>query len=129
MEVGVDVDVDDPYFSKFKSSGIWGSIIEKLWLMMVHLLDLRMYAKGSSRLEHETDWSLLTRRSEKNVPSCVATWHGWMKSMDSKSFFETVTERPDLLPQYLDAAKDSSIKSPNLQMLVLHYHDVTMRCC
>ena len=48
MEVGVDVDVDDPYFSKFKSSGInfWGSIIEKLWLMMVHLLDLRMYAKG-----------------------------------------------------------------------------------
>lgn len=105
------------------------NIIEKLWLMMVPLLNLRMYSRGSSRLEHETDWSLLMRRSEKNVPSCVATWHGWMKSMDSKSFFQTVTERPDLLPQYLDAAKDSSIKSPNLQMLVLHCHNFTMRYC
>ena len=93
------------------------NIIEKLWLVMVLLLNLRMYSRGSSRLEHETDWSLLMRRSEKNVPSCVATWHGWMKSMDSKSFFQTVTERPDLLPQYLDAAKDSYIQSPNLQML------------
>lgn len=46
------------------------------------------------------------RLSEKNVPSCVATWHGWMKSMDSNDFFETVSKRPDLLPQYLDAAKE-----------------------
>jgi len=52
------------------------------------------------------------RRSEKNVPSCVATWHGWMKSMDSKSFFQTVTERPDLLPQYLDAAKEEGMAGP-----------------
>ena len=37
--------------------------------------------------------------------SCVATWHGWMKSMDSAEFFETVSQRPELLPRYLDAAK------------------------
>ena len=51
-------------------------------------------------------WRYFPRLSEKNVPSCVATWHGWMKSMDSNDFFETVSKRPDLLPQYLDAAKE-----------------------
>lgn len=55
------------------------------------------------------------RISEKNVPSCVATWHGWMKSMDSNDFFETVSKRPDLLPQYLDAAKEWHIVTTCLE--------------
>ena len=52
------------------------------------------------------------RRSEKSVPSCVATWHAWMKSMESKEFFETVSQRPELLPRYLDAAKESTESMP-----------------
>ncbi|CAK9008024.1 unnamed protein product [Durusdinium trenchii] len=58
------------------------------------------------------------RLSEKSMPSCVATWHSWMKSMDSEQFFETVSQRPQLLPSYLEQAKEEGMAGPGNDVCV-----------
>ncbi|CAE7728096.1 unnamed protein product [Symbiodinium sp. CCMP2592] len=58
-------------------------------------------APGPERPWRGNRWRL----SKKNLPSCVATWHAWMKSMDAEEFFDTVTKRPELLPAYTEAAQ------------------------
>eukprot|EP00439_Symbiodinium_sp_Y106_P052946 s2736_g7.t1 len=58
-------------------------------------------APGTERPWRGNRWRL----SKKNLPSCVATWHAWMKSMDAEEFFDTVTKRPELLPAYTEAAQ------------------------
>ncbi|CAJ1436758.1 unnamed protein product [Effrenium voratum] len=58
------------------------------------------------------------RLSEKSLPSCVATWHAWMKSMDSEEFFQLVSEKPNLLPQYLEMAKEEGMAGPGNDICV-----------
>lgn len=48
----------------------------------------------------------------QRLPSCVATWHAWFKSMDSSKFFETVASRPGLLESYTEDARSEGMAGP-----------------
>jgi len=48
----------------------------------------------------------------RSLPSCVATWHAWFKSMKSGAFFESVSKEPHLLPAYTEAARLEGMAGP-----------------